>query len=417
MDKIPDLWLGAADSPLSCASLAESSAQASRQQSKPTPTVGVLKQYDELITNPKAAPAHWAPACTDRELTLHQLSPYIGKLKSVIARDLIERYTTPGQLIADPFCGSGTVPFEAACLGRRVFASDASSYAVTLTRAKLAPPASEESALRYVDRLARKIATPTDPDLRAVPKWVRRFFHPKTLAETISIARFLKSRSQYFYLAALLGILHHQRPGFLSYPSSALVPYLRTNKFPRDQYPEMYAYRPVIPRLRAKVSRAFKRPPDRSPSHLVEGSRRAFAHNVTLPAAIDCIITSPPYMNALDYIRDNRLRLWLLGEPHSESQERTNSTLRGFRASMLALSSKIEHRTKKGAHCIFVVGEQVSRSRSYYPSRELAQAFLTNAPSFQLQEVMRDHIPDVRRSRRERTGVKVEHFLVFRRVR
>jgi len=29
--------------------------------------------------------------------------------------------------------------------------------------------------------------------------------------------------------------------------------------------------------------------------------------------SIDAVITSPPYMDALDYARDNRLRLWFLG--------------------------------------------------------------------------------------------------------
>ena len=396
---------------------AGNSRQRSLQHRNSTFADDFLKRYDELMLAPTEAPAHWAPACTNQEMTLHQLSPYIGKLKSIIARDLIEKYTIPGQVVVDPFCGSGTVALEAACLGRRVFASDASSYAITLTRAKLAPPETEEIALRYVDHLARKMAKLPDANLRAVPCWVRRFFHPKTLAETIKIALFLKSRNKHFYLAALLGILHHQRPGFLSFPSSALVPYLRTKKFPREQYPDMYAYRPVIPRLRAKVSRAFKRPPPHSPSAFVEGSRRAFVDNVTLPPVIDCLITSPPYMNALDYVRDNRLRLWLLGEPHSESQERTNSTLHGFRTSIFALSSKIERITKIGAYCIFVVGDKVSRSRDFYPSQELACAFLSNAPSFQLQEILRDYIPDIRRARRERAGVKIEHFLIFRRVR
>lgn len=377
----------------------------------------VLQRYDELILAPSEAPPHWAPACTHQEPTLHQLSPYIGKLKSAIAKHLIEAYTKPGQLVVDPFCGSGTVPLEAARLGRRVFASDSGSYAVTLTRAKLAPPSCEDTALRFLDRLERKLAKVPDPDIEEVPQWVRHFFNPRTLAETIKIAQFLRSRRHYFYLAALLGILHHQRPGFLSYPSSALVPYLRTHNFPPEQFPQMYAYRPVIPRLRAKVSRAFKRSLTRSPSTFVVGSRRASVQNVTLPPFIDCVITSPPYMNALDYIRDNRLRLWFLGESQSESQERARSTRTSFRASILSLSSKIEARTNKGAICVFIVGEQVSRSRLYYPSRELAQTFLTSAPSFDLSEIVRDHIPDVRRSRRERAGVKVEHVLVFRRVR
>lgn len=376
-----------------------------------------LRRYDELIVAPKEAPPHWAAACTHQESTFHQLSPYIGKLKSAIAKDLIETYTRPGQLVVDPFCGSGTVPFEAARLGRHVFASDSGRYAVTLTKAKLAPPPCKDTALRFIDRLALKMASVPDPDPEEAPPWVRRFFHPQTLAETIKIARFLRSRHHHFYLASLLGILHHQRPGFLSYPSSALVPYLRTHNFPPKQFPQMYAYRPVIPRLRAKVSRAFKRSLLQSPSTFVVGSRRALVQNVTLPRLIDCVITSPPYMNALDYVRDNRLRLWFLGESQSESQERARSTRTGFRMSILSLSSKIEARTNKGAICVFVVGEQVSRSRLYYPSRELAQTFLTNAPSFDLSEVVRDYIPDVRRSRRERAGVKVEHILVFRRVR
>lgn len=376
-----------------------------------------LRRYDELIMHPKAAPAHWAPACTHEELTLHQLSPYIGKLKSVIANHLIEMHTKPGQLVVDPFCGSGTVPLEAVRLGRRVFASDAGAYAITLTRAKLAPPPCKDKALHFLDRLSRQMARVPDPDLDKVPPWVRRFFHPRTLAETIKIAQFLKSRRQHFYLAALLGILHHQRPGFLSYPSSALVPYLRTNNFPRNKFPQLYEYRPVIPRLRAKISRALKRPPQHSPSALVVGARRALVQNVDLPDAIDCIVTSPPYMNALDYVRDNRLRLWLLGASSSESRERDQSSRTGFRASIAALSCKVEKRANKEATCVFVVGEQVKRSKLYYPSRDLAQTFLTNAPSFELSEIIRDHIPDVRRSRQEQAGVKTEHVLVFRRTR
>ena len=380
-------------------------------------TDAALRRYDELIVAPKEAPPDWAAACTHQESTLHQLSPYIGKLKSAIAKHLIETYTRPGQLVVDPFCGSGTVPFEAARLGRHVFASDSGSYAVTLTKAKLAPPSCKDTALRFLDRLALKMANVPDPGSEDAPPWVRRFFHPQTLAETIKIARFLRSRRHHFYLAALLGILHHQRPGFLSYPSSALVPYLRTQNFPPEQFPQMYAYRPVIPRLRAKVARAFKRPPSQSPSGFVLGSRRASVQNVTLPSAIDCVITSPPYMNALDYVRDNRLRLWLLGRPQSEAQERTRSTRAGFQASILAFSKKIEKQANKESTCIFVVGEKVSRSQQYYPSRDLAQTFLANAPSFELSEVIRDDIPDVRRSRREKKGVKAEHILVFRKFR
>ena len=99
-----------------------------------------MTHYDEFMASPSPAPLHWAEPCTHQECSLHQLSPYIEKLKSSIAQDLILRYSNPGEFVADMFGGSGTVPLEAARLGRRVFASDASLYAVTLTQGKLQAP-------------------------------------------------------------------------------------------------------------------------------------------------------------------------------------------------------------------------------------------------------------------------------------
>jgi hypothetical protein len=79
-------------------------------------------------------------------------------------------------------------------------------------------------------------------------------------------------------LASLLGILHHQRPGFLSYPSSHLVPYLRQLKFPRRKYPELYERRDVLSRLEAKILRTFRRqpPPYGEARHVVTKDAREF---------------------------------------------------------------------------------------------------------------------------------------------
>lgn len=69
-------------------------------------------------------------------------------------------------------------------------------------------------------------------DLATVPEWVREFFHPDTLREVLIAFRILRQQEDYFLTACLMGILHHVRPGFLSYPASHLVPYLRKNKYP-----------------------------------------------------------------------------------------------------------------------------------------------------------------------------------------
>ena len=373
-----------------------------------------IEKYSEAIEASSPPPARWANSCTHQECSLHQLSPYIGKLKSVIARDLILEYSQPGQLVVDMFCGSGTVPLEAARLGRRVFASDMSRYAVTLTKGKLYAPTGIESALADLDRLLERVESLSMPDLRNVPRWVRAFFHPRTLKEALRLNEFLRHERQYFLLAALLGILHHQRPGFLSFPSSHLVPYLRSNKFPREVYPDLYEYRPVAPRLKAKVKRALKRPPTNSLFKLVEGIRRSSVEYLTLPDAIDCVITSPPYMNALAYGRDNRLRLWFLGESHMKSLDRALSGLNSFTNAIDALARQLRQKMRRGGYCVFVIGEQLIRKKDRFPSEELMRIFATHAPTFQLCQVMSDVIPDVRRSRRRLAGVKREHILVFR---
>ena len=345
---------------------------------------------------------------------MHHLSPYIGKLKSVIASDLISQYSQPGDLVVDPFCGCGTVPLEAALLGRRIFASDSSAYAITLTNGKLRAPTTLKEALETLDSLLVRSESLPLPDLRSVPRWVRDFFHPCTLKETLRFTTFLKQKQECFFLAAILGILHHQRPGFLSFPSSHLVPYLRSDKFPRGVYPELYEYRAVSDRLRAKVERTLKRPPEKPLERLIIGIQKSVVETVNLPDSIDCVVTSPPYMNALDYVRDNRLRLWFLDSSYGEIEERGLTNLSGFKNAMRILATKLETRLRIGGYCIFVVGEKKMRKGNGFPSEELATIFATHAPTLKLCQVMSDSIPDVRRSRRRLAGVKKEHILIFR---
>ena len=373
-----------------------------------------IERYDMLIKAPSPAPSHWAASCTHQECSLHQLSPYIGKLKSVIARDLILQYSKPGQLVVDMFCGSGTVPLEAARLGRRVFASDTNIYAVTLTKGKLQAPPDEKTALKVLKSHLNSAESLPIPDLRCVPQWVRAFFHPRTLKETLRICKFLRNEGQHFLLASILGILHHQRPGFLSFPSSHLVPYLRSKNFPKSIYPELYEYRPVTERLKAKVKRSLKRPPTRSLIGLVDGIHKSSVESVNLPDDIDCVITSPPYMNALDYSRDNRLRLWFLGEKHLETPDRALASLHGFKNLISSLVSQLQQKMKSGGHCVLIIGEKTFRGGGGFPSEELTRLFLTPPSTFQLNDVVSDIIPDIRRSRKHLAGVKRENILVFR---
>lgn len=358
------------------------------------------------------APPAWTCPATSSEATLHQLAPYIGKLKSTIAGDLISTYSKAGDLILDPFSGSGTIPLEAVLAGRRVIASDVSSYAATLTQAKLAPPLTLAEALADAENLLKVSESAKSVDLRSVPKWVRLYFHPRTLKEAIAFARSCREEKNHFLMACLLGILHHQRPGFLSYPSSHLVPYLRDRKYPKTQFPDLYRYRPLRPRLLAKVERAFRRYPQFVASCIF---RQTSVEKLDPARQFDAMITSPPYMNALDYGRDNRLRLWFLEErPSFRTEDHYNGCSDGFKRQMMSLAELNEKYLAKGGRCVLVVGESVRRSSTVHPAQNVLAIFDSHAPSLVLERIIVDSIPDVRRSRRDYTAVKKEQVIVFK---
>jgi hypothetical protein len=148
-----------------------------------------------------------------------------------------------------------------------------------------------EIARRYLLEIEEKAP---DRTLEDAPVWVKAFFHPKTLREVLTAVEVLRRDSNFFLLTCLMGILHHVRPGFLSYPASHLVPYLRTKKYPPDEYPGMYRYRDLRSRLLAKIERAYRRHMPIPPSV----KRQALCCNeMTLPLAdvsVDALISSPP---------------------------------------------------------------------------------------------------------------------------
>lgn len=130
----------------------------------------LLSQAKQVLA-PKRLLCDWHGSAGSRESTLHQLSPYIGKIKSSIAASLISQLTNRGDLVYDPFSGSGTIALEAWAGGRRVIANDLSPYANLLTRAKLSPYRSIEDALKEIEHASAEARyAAKDVDLRTIPR-------------------------------------------------------------------------------------------------------------------------------------------------------------------------------------------------------------------------------------------------------
>jgi tRNA G10 N-methylase Trm11 len=175
----------------------------------------------------------------------------------------------------------------------------------------------------------------------------------------------------------------------------------------------MYEQRDVRSRMESKIRRTFRRPPP-----LLASSRilQADARRLRVPETIDAIITSPPYMNELDYVRDNRLRLWFIRRelptlfdiPRGKREDM-------FRSLLTRTFSRLLPVVAPNAAVVVVVGDTRRGGSRTDAAKVVKEVFAGEAfGTLRLETEFRDRIPDIRRSRRDLAGTKRETVLVFR---
>src|SRR4029453_15915253 len=120
----------------------------------------------------------------ERERTkhVHRLHPYLGKFVPQLAEVFLRRYASPGQLVWDPFAGSGTTLVEANAFGARAAGCDVSAFNCLLMRAKTRPynPAELLSDVVWLSdgEAGRKI--------HGAGRYLRRWYAPRALSELLS---------------------------------------------------------------------------------------------------------------------------------------------------------------------------------------------------------------------------------------
>lgn len=349
--------------------------------------------------------------------SLNALSPYIGKMRPNLAKYLVEKYSPKDGVIYDPFAGSGTVLLEGWSAGHNVIGQDLNFYAYVLSLGKLNPIETFEEAekrlLKY-KKLAEKRAKTYKID--DIPEWVKSFYDDNTLKEICCWVYYLKRNKEWFLLACLMGILHHQRPGFLSYPSSHGAPYLRTTKYPKDLFPEMYQYKNVYEKLYNKVKRSYTHMPaldyTLSREMMVKDAAKIRLKN----KHFSTIITSPPYMKSLTYARDNRLRLWFLGESQwADLDKKISPEKNTFYNLMKKCFIKWSAFQNKGDKCIVVIGDiKVKYENS---SISLADVMIDLSKKYYTCiEKYQDPIPEIKKVVKGDTNIKREIIIVFERI-
>lgn len=100
----------------------------------------------------------WDFADADTQYLTHGLHPYPARMVPQIAQRLIQRYSREGDVVLDPFCGSGGVLVEARLLGRNSIGIDINPLAVLLATVK-STPIDPEVLRSYWAKLKPEIAS------------------------------------------------------------------------------------------------------------------------------------------------------------------------------------------------------------------------------------------------------------------
>lgn len=253
----------------------------------------------------------------------HLIHPYPAKLLFNIPLLLLncEQLGNSGDVLYDPFCGSGTVLLEGLLAGRKVIGADSNPVARILSLAKttaLSAHRLEEAYKQIVEGIPRR-----GDGLPSGPLDLEQWFSPKALRGLDRLASSLRrlpdSPERTFLLACFSATV--QRTSLADPTVSVPVrinPSKRTlNKDQKAQRRAWLKHRlsanvfeefaGVIGNNISRMSKLHDHLGDVSPAHIATDARKP------APNSLDLIITSPPYASAQKYIRSSSLSIQWLG--------------------------------------------------------------------------------------------------------
>ena len=329
--------------------------------------------------------------------SLHEVS-YRACFKPQLPRFFIERLTQPGDVVYDPFMGRGTTPIEAALLGRVPWGNDINPLSLTFTRSRLRPP----TLIELVERLGTINLTDHDE----FPEDLLVFYHPDTLREICALKKYFLNRraperdvhaaspsklstlpdnqsafadpgrsglkpvlldpiDDWLCMVALNRLTGHS-PGFFSVytlPPNQAVSVVSQRKIndKRNQSP----LRREVAKLILKKSKQLLGDvsPEVRQTLACVADRATFVNSPAdatpaLPAdSVSLVVTSPPFLDVVQYSDDNWLRCWFLGVDPSSVALTVPKKLDAWAVVMTKVFQELHRVLRPGGHVAFEVGE------------------------------------------------------------
>lgn len=296
---------------------------------------------------------------------LHELA-YRACFKGQLPRYFITRFTGVGDLVYDPFSGRGTTCLEAALNGRNIIANDVNPISKILLEGRLEVP----ELTKIERRLSQiRISTDLEPEID-----LSMFFEERTCSEIVSLKNYFLERSKtgkldsidkWIRAVATNRLTGHSSGYFSVYtlpPNQAVSPerQIRINE-KRNQKPDYRDTKALILKKSASLQKDLTeqlRANLRAAKKLfITGDAR---ETRSIPSdSVALTVTSPPFLDVVQYAADNWLRCWFNGiDVNAVASSITMAKkIDDWNNVMSGVFNELYRITKPGGYVAFEVGE------------------------------------------------------------
>ena len=263
--------------------------------------------------------------------SLHEVS-YRACYKPQLPAYFIKKFCNSESVIYDPFMGRGTTLIEAQLHGHRVIGNDVNPLSKILAAPRLKPPTLEQISERLA---AVSLATDIEIDTELLV-----FFHENTLWEIYA----WRTHFQQKHLDAVDAWIQMVACGRLTGHSSGFFsvftfpPNLATSIVSQRKINEKRNQKPEYRDTKALIESADSTP------QIADGS-------------VDLVVTSPPFLDTIDYMQDNWLRMWFCSIEIEKGKIWQLKSLEDWMVCMTDVLAELHRVLKRGGRIAFEVGE------------------------------------------------------------
>jgi SAM-dependent methyltransferase len=356
--------------------------------------------------------------------SVHALHWHPGNFIADIPEYLIQVLSEPGDLVLDPFCGSGTTAYEALRLGRRAIQSDINRASIEVSVAK-ASLLDAQISREVFEQLERELFWPKLPisdhmqaheaNQRELVQWLDQ----DTLCQLEAIWKLVREQPQHMARDILRVLFADTLFACLSTAGATTRAGLKRrhhwgwiadNVRPRAavKHDAMRIFREKLFGLMRILS--FQGQPEAGDCLTLRQNAQQLALSDN---SVDLVVTSPPYLGMIDYTLANRVyymwRDWPLDhdrryEIGARYRRNSKNAVIDYTEAMLACVGEIHRVLKPGKFCAIVVGA----SRKYpHVAHAVIDMFAQAMKKFWGE---RSRVPRARRVA-ERAGTTSEEFV------